>query len=91
MLRYYIIFQVCVTDVRISISPAIIELLNGVYATMYAVHVQEQSVDVALEDYSDVWDCRPYSEQKDFWFLKAGMYSPILVLEIDDDLEICYD
>lgn len=31
-----------------------------------------------LNDYSDVWDYKPYAED-DFWFLKAGKYSTFFV------------
>lgn len=61
----------CITDVRVSVSPATIELLNGVYSSMVTANTASEGGSVALQYYDDIWECKNFTED-DFWFLKAG-------------------
>ncbi|KAF2903862.1 hypothetical protein ILUMI_02321 [Ignelater luminosus] len=62
--------EVCITDILINVSPSTIELLNRVYSTMYGGDATKTQSDFILNDYSDIWEYKPYVED-DFWFLKA--------------------
>lgn len=60
------------SDVRINISPAIIELLNKTVNTLTAG--TDGSCDASLcvaPDYSDIWGTKPYTSE-DYWFMKVG-------------------
>lgn len=59
------------SDIRINISPAIIELLNKAVTTVTATEVKDESVQDEFPDYSDLWKIEQYKED-DFWFMKVG-------------------
>lgn len=64
--------EVIFTDIRIRVSPDTIELLNRVWATMYGGEAKNENVDQELDDYSNLWDFKSYSDNE-FWFLKTDV------------------
>lgn len=59
------------TDIRINISPAIIELVNKAITTVTATEAKDESITDEFPDYSDLWKIEQYKED-DFWFMKLG-------------------
>lgn len=59
------------SDIRINISPAIIELLNKAVTTVTATEVKDESIVDEFPDYSDLWKIEKFKEE-DFWFMKVG-------------------
>lgn len=59
------------SDIRINISPAIIELLNKAATTVTASEAKNESIEDEFPDYSDLWKIEKYKED-DFWFMKVG-------------------
>lgn len=64
------ISQVCITQVKLSISPATIELLSRCHATMVGYSATEETGDVIV-DLSTIWEPKSFVEN-DYWFLKPG-------------------
>lgn len=64
--------DVCTTDIRLSVSPGTIELLNKVMATITAPKVDIDEGAKVEKDYSDLWDIQPF-RQHDYWFLKTEL------------------
>ncbi|RZC35600.1 vacuolar protein sorting-associated protein 13A-like, partial [Asbolus verrucosus] len=62
--------ELLVTDIRLSVSPATIELLSRVTATATGSGTAESIDEEHLKNYSDIWEQKPYDDQ-DFWFLKG--------------------
>lgn len=60
----------CVTQVRISVSPATIELINRCKATVVGYNAQEVKI-VQKKEHLNLWDSKPFNDQ-DYWFLKTG-------------------
>lgn len=67
------LFQVCLTKVHLRVSPNIIELLNRAYVTMYGVSEHSLSQSDTTQDYSRLWDYKPYRET-DYWFFRTGKF-----------------
>lgn len=67
---YFICFKISVTQVRISVSPATIELINRCKATVVGYNAQEVKI-VQKKEHLNLWDSKPFNEQ-DYWFLKTG-------------------
>lgn len=63
------------SDIRINISPAIIELLSKAATTVTATEAKNESVVDEFPDYSDLWKIEEYKED-DFWFMKVGECQP---------------
>ncbi|XP_020707369.2 intermembrane lipid transfer protein Vps13 isoform X2 [Athalia rosae] len=62
--------DICCTDIHVSVSPGVIEMLNKVVQTVTKnQQVEDESVKVE-PDYSGVWMITPFNEN-DYWFLKA--------------------
>lgn len=59
------------SDIRINISPAIIELLNKAVTTVTATEVKDESITDEFPDYSDLWKIEQFKEE-DFWFMRVG-------------------
>lgn len=59
------------SDIRINISPAIIELLNKTITTLTATETKGDKALEEIPDYSQVWGVKPLKED-DFWFMKIG-------------------
>ncbi|CAH0394024.1 unnamed protein product [Bemisia tabaci] len=62
--------EVETTPVRLSVSPATIELLNRIKQTINTNLADEEPVMPENVDLSDLWDIKPINENE-FWFLKA--------------------
>lgn len=57
-----------VTDIRLGVSPATIELLTKVQAALTASSTSQDKSEEAVVDYSDLWTPKPFQET-DHWFL----------------------
>ncbi|XP_076380466.1 vacuolar protein sorting 13C isoform X3 [Megalopta genalis] len=63
--------DVCCTDIHVSVSPGVIEILNKVVHTVTKTEVKDQEEDQISEpNYQGLWIITPY-EEGDFWFLKT--------------------
>lgn len=68
------------TNIKIAVSPDIIELLNNVMTTMTDID-QKQLEETNEVDYTDLWEVKTY-EENDFWFIRPD--ESIEALETDD-------
>lgn len=59
------------SDIRINISPAIIELLSKAAATVTETEAKDESIVDDFPDYSELWKVQQYKEDE-FWFMKVG-------------------
>ncbi|XP_043520217.1 vacuolar protein sorting-associated protein 13 isoform X6 [Frieseomelitta varia] len=62
--------DICCTDIHLSVSPGVIEILNKVVHTATKTEEQDQEVVVTEENYEGLWIVTPF-EESDFWFLKT--------------------
>ncbi|XP_067012189.2 intermembrane lipid transfer protein Vps13 [Anabrus simplex] len=62
--------DVCVSDIRIRVSPATIELLSKIQTAMVPSEIKEGEGTEAEENYSEIWKPANY-EDDDFWFLRT--------------------
>jgi vacuolar protein sorting-associated protein 13A/C len=62
--------ELLVTDIRLGVSPATIELLSRVAATATGSGVNTEADEDEFKDHSDVWDQKPFNEH-DHWFFKT--------------------
>ncbi|XP_076294775.1 vacuolar protein sorting 13C isoform X2 [Lasioglossum baleicum] len=63
--------DVCCTDIHVSVSPGVIEILNKVVHTVTKTEVKDEEEDhVAEPNYEGLWIITPF-EESDFWFLKT--------------------
>lgn len=60
-----------VTDIRLSVSPSTIELLNRISVTFTQGATKETDTVVDTTNYSTLWDQKGFNDL-DFWFLKTG-------------------
>lgn len=59
---------VTISDISISISPLIIELMNRIMAQVTDQNaIADETAQVEAADYSDLWSVQPFNEQ-DHWF-----------------------
>lgn len=58
------------SDIRVNISPAIIELLNKTVTTLTGGGSSNVKANTEMPDYSDIWGIKPYREEE-FWFMKV--------------------
>lgn len=59
------------SDIRLNISPAIIELLNKALTTLTASETKDASFVRELPDHSDLWKIKEFKEDE-YWFMKVG-------------------
>lgn len=57
-----------VTEIKLSISPSIIELLNKAMITFTTQEKGDSDIVKPPPDYSEIWDAQDYRD-KEFWFL----------------------
>ncbi|XP_049842368.1 LOW QUALITY PROTEIN: intermembrane lipid transfer protein Vps13-like [Schistocerca gregaria] len=57
-----------VTDIRLGVSPATIELLTKVQAALTASATKQDESEEKEADYSDLWTAKPFKDT-DHWFL----------------------
>ncbi|KAG7211251.1 hypothetical protein KM043_010561 [Ampulex compressa] len=58
------------TDIHISVSPGVIEILNKVVHTVTKTEVEDAEVIKAERNYEGLWIITPFEEQE-YWFLKT--------------------
>ncbi|EAT37516.1 AAEL010508-PA [Aedes aegypti] len=68
------------TDIKISVSPAVIELMNNALQTLTANEQAKLDETQAPEDYSRLWDIKGY-DPDDFWFIRPELAEDALSLE----------
>ncbi|XP_047359321.1 vacuolar protein sorting-associated protein 13 isoform X2 [Vespa velutina] len=61
--------DICCTDIHISVSPGVIEILNNVIHTVTKTEVEDNEVVKPEPNYKGLWQITPYKEQN-YWFLK---------------------
>lgn len=59
------------SDIRINISPTIIELLSKSLQTVMATDQKSDEQVNELPDHTDLWDTKSFKDG-DFWFMKIG-------------------
>ncbi|XP_058837903.1 intermembrane lipid transfer protein Vps13 isoform X2 [Topomyia yanbarensis] len=68
------------TNIKISVSPAVIELMNNALVTLTTNdQIKLDETQRALE-YNDLWDIKSY-DPDDFWFIRPEMAEDALSLE----------
>lgn len=70
-----------VSKIKICVSPASIELMNKIIATMTQQENSQTLVKSDPIDYSDLWTSKKF-EDDDFWFIKVRVYCYIVVTAI---------
>ncbi|XP_029725509.1 intermembrane lipid transfer protein Vps13 isoform X2 [Aedes albopictus] len=68
------------TNIKISVSPAVIELMNNALQTLTANEQAKLDETQAPEDYSRLWDIKGY-DPDDFWFIRPELAEDALSLE----------
>lgn len=61
-----------VSKIKICVSPATIELMNKIVATMTQQENLQALVKNELPDYSNLWSPKQFKED-DFWFIKVTL------------------
>lgn len=67
--------DICSTDIHISVSPGVIEILNRVVQTVTKKEVEEE-VKKLEPSHEGLWIITPFKET-DYWFLKTGNLTSI--------------
>ncbi|XP_053986716.1 intermembrane lipid transfer protein Vps13 isoform X2 [Hylaeus volcanicus] len=62
--------DICCTDIHVSVSPGVIEILNKVVHTATKTEVKDEEVVISEPNHKGLWIITPYDES-DFWFLKT--------------------
>ncbi|XP_046738037.1 vacuolar protein sorting-associated protein 13 isoform X1 [Diprion similis] len=62
--------DICCTDIHVSVSPGVIEILNKVVQTVTKTQDDNEDLVKSEPNYSGVWTITPFREN-DYWFLKA--------------------
>nr|XP_012140992.1 PREDICTED: vacuolar protein sorting-associated protein 13C isoform X2 [Megachile rotundata] len=62
--------EVCCTDIHVSVSPGVIEILNKVVHTATKTEVKNDEIVVSEQNHEGLWIITPF-EESDFWFLKT--------------------
>ncbi|KAL0832908.1 hypothetical protein ABMA28_001052, partial [Loxostege sticticalis] len=62
--------DISVSDIKITISPDIVSLLNRVLATVMSSEENEQEQENKVIYYKDLWSIQPF-RPNNFWFLKT--------------------
>ncbi|XP_023289292.1 vacuolar protein sorting-associated protein 13 isoform X2 [Orussus abietinus] len=62
--------DVCCTDIHISVSPGVIEILNNVVQTITKTEAEDSEVAKPEPNYEGLWIVTPFDEH-DYWFLKT--------------------
>lgn len=68
-----------VSKIKICVSPASIELMNKIVATMTLQDNSQTMVEKAPIDYSDLWTPKKF-EDDDFWFIKVSKFFSLCCL-----------
>ncbi|XP_076225482.1 vacuolar protein sorting 13C isoform X3 [Nomia melanderi] len=83
--------DVCCTDIHVSVSPGVIEILNKVVHTATKTETKDQEVVISESNHEGLWIITPY-EESDFWFLKTEVGVEVLedFAYSDDDVTADY-
>lgn len=69
-----------VSKIKICVSPATIELMNKIMATMTQQESEQTKALKVPTDYSDLWLAKPF-EDDDFWFIKLDEAFDVLSVD----------
>ncbi|XP_055538544.1 intermembrane lipid transfer protein Vps13 isoform X2 [Wyeomyia smithii] len=75
------------TNIKVSVSPAVIELMNNALVTLTANEQIKLNETQAAVDYSDLWNIKSY-DPDDFWFIRPELAEDALSLESLRTIEI---
>ncbi|XP_055592823.1 intermembrane lipid transfer protein Vps13-like [Uranotaenia lowii] len=75
------------TNIKISLSPAVIELINNALQTLTANEQIKLDKTMTEKDYSDLWDIKGY-DPDEFWFIRPEMAEDALSLESLRTIEV---
>ncbi|XP_076625592.1 vacuolar protein sorting 13C isoform X3 [Colletes latitarsis] len=64
--------DVCCTDIHVSVSPGVIEILNKVVHTATKTEVKDEEVVISEPNHKGLWIISPF-EENDFWFLHTDV------------------
>ncbi|CAL1678435.1 unnamed protein product [Lasius platythorax] len=62
--------DICCTDIHISVSPGVIEILNKVVHTVTKKEEEDKEIVKPEPNYEGLWIVTPF-EENDYWFLKT--------------------
>ncbi|XP_051160676.1 intermembrane lipid transfer protein Vps13 isoform X3 [Leptopilina boulardi] len=62
--------DICFTDIHVSVSPGVIEILNKVVQTVTKTEEEDSEIEKPGPSHERLWLISPYQE-KDYWFLKT--------------------
>ncbi|XP_076249315.1 vacuolar protein sorting 13C isoform X2 [Calliopsis andreniformis] len=62
--------DICCTEIHVSVSPGVIEILNKVVHTATKTEVKDEEVVVYEPNHEGLWIITPF-EENDYWFLKT--------------------
>ncbi|XP_017891074.1 vacuolar protein sorting-associated protein 13 isoform X2 [Ceratina calcarata] len=81
--------DVCCTDIHLSVSPSVIEILSKVVRTATMKEPTNEEVVVAEQNYEGLWIVTPF-EENEYWFLKTevGVEAVEGFVYQDDDVEV---
>lgn len=65
--------EIVSTDIHISVSPGVIEILSRVMRTVTMKEEEGNEVKKHEPSHEGLWTIKSFREQ-DFWFLKTGLY-----------------
>ncbi|KAJ8665252.1 hypothetical protein QAD02_006914 [Eretmocerus hayati] len=77
--------DICSTDIHISVSPGVIEILNRVVQTITKANEEEDELKKLELNHEGLWTASPFKEP-DYWFLKAEV-----AVEASEDLQLSDD
>lgn len=69
--------DVCCTDIHISVSPGVIEILNNVIHTVTKTEEEDSDIVKPEPNYEGLWLITPYEEQN-YWFLQTEVGMEVL-------------
>ncbi|XP_065079310.1 intermembrane lipid transfer protein Vps13 isoform X3 [Ochlerotatus camptorhynchus] len=75
------------TNIKISVSPAVIELMHNALQTLTANEQSKLDETQVEADYRDLWDIKSY-DPDDFWFIRPELAEDALSLESLRTIEI---
>nr|CAD7395131.1 unnamed protein product [Timema poppensis] len=72
--------DVCITDIRLGVSPGTIELLSKVQAALAAGTIEASEAARKEVEYSDIWNPKPFNETE-MWYLKTELGEEAMMVE----------
>ncbi|XP_071565919.1 intermembrane lipid transfer protein Vps13 isoform X2 [Temnothorax nylanderi] len=80
--------EVCCTDIHVSVSPGVIEILNKVIHTVTRKEEEDKEIVKAEPNYEGLWIVTPF-EENNYWFLKTEVAMEALeefIMYPDDEI-----